>query len=254
MRIRATFVPKVAGCVLGFGLLLLVMGSTCAPAQDGPPIDPGELAGVAAVYNHTDAELTVIAHGKTEDVTEVLQAEEAIFFEVRQSLEPFRFDFVQGSMTAHGELLVAGGGFLSFPSGLLTAGLDENSNELTVEGSSNLESFGGSRLGSLLGSLDPTKAVFLVVNDSSVRIGLTGEGGGGALRDPGQTLSVLIDQGETLTVEIRDFSEQGEFQLSHTFAPPISPIGDVSAFLTHIRVGAEGIEVQTREAKFRRLQ
>ncbi len=98
MRIRATFVPKVAGCVLGFGLLLLVMGSTCAPAQDGPPIDPGELAGVAAVYNNTDAELTVIAHGKTEDMTEVLQAEEAIFFEVRQNLEPFRFNFVQGSV------------------------------------------------------------------------------------------------------------------------------------------------------------
>ncbi len=253
MRIRATFVPKVAGCVLGFGLLLLVMGSKCAPAQDGPPIDPGELAGVAAVYNNTDAELTVIAHGKTEEVTDVLQAEEAIFFEVRQSPEPFRFDFVQGSMTAHGELLVADGGFLLFPSGLLTAGLDENSNELTVEGSSNLESFGGSRLGSLLGSLDPTKAVFLVVNDSNVRIGLTGEGGGGALRDPGETLSVLIDQGETLTVEIRDFSEQGEFQLSHTFAPPMSPIGDVSAFLTHVRVGAEGIEVETREAKFGRL-
>ena len=249
---RSTYLTKVAGCVLGFGLLLLVMGSKCAPAQDGPPIDPGELAGVAAVYNNTDAELTVIAHGKTEDVTEVLQAEEAIFFEVRQSLEPFRFDFVQGSMTAHGELLVAGE-FLLFPSGLLTAGLDENSNELTVDLSSNLVSFGGSRLGSLLGSLDPTKAVFLVVNDSSVRIGLTGEGGGGALRDPGETLSVLIDQGETLTVEIRDFSEQGEFQLSHTFAPPMSPIGDVSAFLTHVRVGAEGIEVETREAKFGRL-
>ena len=99
-------------------------------------------------------------------MTEVLQAEEAIFFEVRQSPEPFRFDFVQGNMTANGELLVAGE-FLLFPSGLLTAGLDENSNELTVDLSSNLVSFGGSRLGSLLGSLDPTKAVFLVVNDSS---------------------------------------------------------------------------------------
>ncbi len=252
MRMRSTYLTKVAGCVLGFGLLLFVMGSTCAPAQDGPPIDPGELAGVAAVYNNTDAELTVIAHGKTEDVTEVLQVEEAIFFEVRQSPEPFRFDFVQGSMTAHGELLVAGE-FLSFPSGLLTVGLDENSNELTVEGSSNLESFGGSRLGSLLGSLDPTKAFFLLVNDGDATLDLSGPGAGLLMR-PGDSASVLMDQGETMTLEIRDFSEQGEFQLSHTFAPPLSPIGDISAFLTLVRVGADGIEVETREAQFGRLQ
>ncbi|MCH8881798.1 MAG: hypothetical protein IID34_18170 [Planctomycetes bacterium] len=247
MRIRATFVTKVAGSIMAIGLSPFLMGGGCGP-------NPEDLAGIAAVYNATDDQLTVVAHGKTEDVTVVLEAGEAVFFEVRQNVESYRFDFMQGSLSGLGGLTLATGGELpDFATGLLTVSRVESAEELTVDRTSNTFSFGGSGLGSFLGSLVPSKAVFFLVNDGAATLGLGGPGGGLLMR-PGDSASVLIDQGETITLEIRDFSEEGELEISHTFAPPMSPVGDVSAFLTLVRVGAEGIEVQTREAKFGRLQ
>ena len=247
MRIRATFVTTVAGSVVAIGLSPFLMGGGCGP-------NPEDLAGIAAVYNATDDQLTVLAHGKTEDVTEVLEAGEAVFFEVRQSAESYRFDFVQGDLSGmSGLTLVTGGELPDFATGLLTVSRVESAEELTVDPTSNTFSFGGSGLGSFIGSLVPSKAVFLLVNDGDATLGLR-DPGGGTLMPPGDSVSVLIDQGETMTLEIREFSEAGELEISHTFAPPISPIGDVSAFLTLVRVGAEGIELQTCEAKFRRMQ
>lgn len=242
MRIRATFVTTVAGSIVAIGLSPFLMGGGCG-------FNPEDLASFAAVHNATGDQLTVVAHGNTQSITEQLADGDVIMFEVSQSVDPYRFDFTQQNQSAQGELsLVSGWQDPFFMAGLITVRKGEDGTALVVGSKSSDMPLSGISYSPLSSSI----SIQLVVNASQNEIGLrTPEIG--FLLSPGAHSQLLIEQGQTSVVEFRTRGFAGT-SLSHEFSPPISANGDVSGFISFITTEPDGIQVETREAKFRRLQ
>lgn len=242
MRIRATLMTKVAGFVVAIGLSPFLMGGGCG-------FNPEDLASFAAVHNATGDQLTVVAHGNAQSITEQLADGDVIMFEVSQSADPYRFDFTQQNQSAQAELsLVSGWQDPFFMAGLITVRTGEDGTTLVVGSGSSDTPLSGISSSPLSSSI----SIQLIVNASQNDIGLRIPEIG-FLLSPGAHSPLLVEQGETSVVDIRTLGFEGT-SLSHEFSPPISANGDVSGFISFITTEPEGIQVETREARFRRLQ
>ena len=112
---------------------MLLTGVGCDPPGHGVTgPKPEDLTAIAAVLNKTAGPLTVIVSDPP--ATDVLDPDEAIFYEVSQSMEAREFEFQSGESVATGSLrLLIAGENAGFATGLLTVSFSDENETLAVE-------------------------------------------------------------------------------------------------------------------------
>jgi len=239
MNRRAFNLMKASGS--GLTVAVLLTGSGCVGAA------PEDLTAIAAVLNRTEGPLTVTLTDPP--ATDVLEADEAIFYEVRQSITAREFVFESGEATAQGSLwIVAAGELPGFATGLATVSLDDDEELLVVDAS--VDRF--APLARATGSLPAGSSVFLFVNDSPNTVGIEGPGGA-TTRQPSEHTAIILEEATTLAITIvMDDTDLPD--LVHVVEAPPSEDGETAAFLAFITSGADGTTVETQRARFRHLE
>jgi hypothetical protein len=231
-------------------LLLTTLGCELCHGPKGPNgPDPEDLTAIAAVLNKTAGPLTVTMSDPP--ATDVLEPDEAIFYEVSQSTEVREFAFQSGESVATGSLrLLTGGDDPGFATGLLTVSPGEDDGTLAVDSSIDpSSSFALSRP-----ALAPASSVFLIVNAATFSIAVEIPSGAGALLAPNRHASIVLDEGATLAVTIESGSGADAQELAHAFEAPENANGQVSAFIAFVTFQGNELAVETQNAGFRRLE
>ncbi len=220
-----------------------------------PGVDPEDLTSIAAVVNKTAGPLTVTVIDPP--ATDVLQPDEAIFYEVSQSREAREFEFHGGESVGSGSLLLLTGGDLpGFATGVLMVSPGDNDGTLAV--SSNREQL--SPFAHETDAVAPGSSVYLMVNATAFTIGVGISSGSGRLIFPNAHTSIVIEEGATrvvdidLTVNTPPVGPANVPELTHVLTAPTSEVGRISAFITFVTLQENELAVETRNAGFRRLE
>ncbi len=215
--------------------------------------DPEDLTAIAAVLNKTDGQLTVTVSDSR--AADVLEPDEAIFYEVSQSMEPLEFVFLRGIEVLPTEslLLFTGGEDPGFASGVLTVSPGEDNETLTVDSDIELSSiFTFDRT-----ALTPADTVYLIINATPFTILLGNFTEAGILIAPNaHSKLVLMGRGIFMAyIQVRGIEYPADApELTHTFGAPASVTGQASAFIAFVTLQGDELAVETQSAGFRRLK
>ncbi len=188
--------------------------------------------------------------------TDLLEPDEAIFYEVAQSREPREFEFRSGDSVGGGSLrLVTGGELPGFATGLLMVSPGDDSERLAVN--SYIEQI--SPFAIHREALAPASSVFLIVNATPFSMGVETPGAGKVIV-PNAHTAIVLDESETLAVNIRPTVNTPPVapvdvrELSHAFAAPASENGELFVFIASVTLQGTELAVETQSAGFRRLK
>lgn len=234
-------------------LVLLTAVGCIFPGLEVIGPDPEDLIAIAAVLNKTDGQLTVTVSDPP--AADVLEPDEAVFYEVSQSMEAREFVFLSGIEVVATEslLLFTGGEDPGFATGVLTVGPGEDNETLTVDSDIELSSvFTFDRP-----ALTPANTVYLIVNATPFTILLGNFTEAGTLIAPNAHSKLVLIDGEVFTafIQVRGTANEADApELTHTFGAPASVTGQASAFIAFVALQGDELAVETRSAAFRRLE
>lgn len=233
--------------VSSFMLLIAVGCNPPGHGVSGPK--PEDLTAIAAVLNKTGGPLTVIVSDPP--ATDVLEPDEAIFYEVSQSMVAREFEFQSGESVATESLrLLIAGENPGFATGLLTVSFSDDNETLAVERSIERASvFALHRK-----AIAPASSVFLMVNANPFKILVVAPTGSGVARDQNRHTAMILDEGGTLEVNISPADPGDALELTHVLEAPPSESGQVSAFIAFVTLHETELAVETQNAAFRRLE
>ena len=214
--------------------------------------DPEDLTAIAAVLNKTDGQLTVTVSDSR--AADVLEPDEAIVYEVSQSMEPLEFVFLRGIevMPTESLLLFTGGEDPGFATGVLTVSPGEDNETLTVDADIELSSvFTPDRP-----VLTPADTVYLIINATPFTILLGNFTEAGTLIAPNAHSKLILMEGDIFIsyIQVRGAENPADApELTHTFGTPASLTGQASAFIAFVTLQGDELAVETQSAGFRRL-
>ncbi len=233
---------------------LLAPGVGCTIHAPGVEESESEsLTAIAAVWNRTDGQLTVLMSDRI--VANVLEPDEAILYEVSQRMLAQQFMFMIGlEFVASGSLLLSSNGEdPGFATGLLTVSPGWTDQTLAVESDIELSSI-------LVPSrpvVSPASTVYLIVNATPFTILLGNFTEAGVLIAPnGHSKLALGEHGLQINyLQIRDPENPTDPpELIHHFGASTSIAGEVSAFIAIVTLQENELVVQTQSAAFRSLR